>query len=517
MEQPGLSKYQTTVVQILCSALFAGLIFVSNESWGQTPQVIQTTSMSCTEAKGKIGEAVTAGEDACLNDKKCLQEALNCESASYSSSTASLNGASVGESCDSLVNTACLDQNVGASQSAREEKRDAGSTRKEATAAKEKATEEFQKAQTDATQKQNDAAKQMVDLRKQYRDERQKITEEEEKAMSEAQKSKLEGVKQAQQAYDEIDTAYITMRDELRKLADTVSNGDLTWKVQCRATALTKSKEVQAEMDKRMAAEDAAVNQINNQATGLFGLRYRRITKKRKRIADEYNETLVRCLKGELNPGAEMKIKLDQARLEYASKEKLAQDKAAQLENRRKNLQAQLEALQKSVDEQLQKTATRLKQQLANAEEDFNQNMQLLQQQQAAAQQTAQQSQAANLKKLEQADRDLQAASRDQTLASNRLLCADRNGGRSTSASTSSSVNMTNVRAARQKLGSARGYCADINRLCGANSTQSANDQESTESMSQTCAAVTNMMNASTQAQKDARTNRSSSGGSLAQ
>lgn len=511
MEQPGLSKYQTTVVQTLCSVLVLAGVFVSNEGRGQTTtQLVQSTAITCPEAKAKIGEAITAGEDACLNDRKCLQEALNCENSDYQNATASLNGASIGESCASLVNTACLDQNVGASQSAREEKRDAGRTRKEATEAKEKAAAEFQKAQNDAVEKQNEAAKQMVELRKQYRDQRKDIMKEEEESQSAAQKSKMEGVKQAQEAYDKIDTAYIQMRDELRKQADVISNGDLTWKTQCRALALNESKKVQAEMDKRMQAEDSAVNQINNQATGLFGLRYRRLAKKRKRIADEYNETLVRCLKGELTPGSDMKIKLDQERLTYATKEKLAQDKAAQLENQRKNLQAQLETLQKSVDEQLQKTAARLKQALTDAETDFNENMQLLQQQQAAAQQNAQQSQAANLKKLEESDRELQQASRDQTMASNRLLCADRNGGRNTTASTSSSVNMTNVRAARSKLGQARGYCADLDRMCGANSRQSMQDQEGTESMRQSCEAVTSMMNASTQAQKDARANRSS-------
>jgi membrane protein involved in colicin uptake len=503
MEQPGLSKHQTTVVRVLFTTVLLALVFVSNEGRAQTPPVApaypypypQPSSGGCFDAISKIGEAVAAGNTACGGRRDCMEKALNCESSQFSSATSSLGGASIGESCDSLVNTVCLDQNVGASQSAREEKRDAGRTRKEATEAKESAAAEFQKAQNDALEKQNEAAKQMVELRKQYRDERQKITEEEEKSMSEATQAKMQAVKEAQKQYDDIDTAYITMRDELRTAADKISNGDLTWKTQCRAVALTKSKEVQAAMDKRMAEEDAQVNQINNQASGLFGLKFRRMSKKRKRIADEYNEVLVRCLKGELDPGMSMKIELDKARLEYTRKEKLAQDKAAQLESRRKNLATQLETLQKSVDEQQAKKVAQLKQRLANAEEDFNQNMQLAQQQQAAAQQNAQQSQQANLKKLEQADRDLQAASRDQTLASNRLLCADRHGGKATASSAATTT--ANVTAARKALGQARTYCTALPSLCsGRNASQQSLDERTLQQLRDgECTQITNMLN----------------------
>lgn len=514
MKRTRLYRNQTSVVQVICSviALTSCLVFVPNESWGQlVPQVyptVQHNAYSCPEVQKQIGEAVAAAETACGNEKTCIQKALECENSEAASANASLDGASVGESCDSLVSTACVEQNVGASQAAREEKRAAGTTRKEATAAKEKAAEEFQKAQTDAKEKQNEAAKQMVELRKEYRDKREAIMKEEEEALSKAQQAKLEGVRDAQKAYDEIDSAYIKMRDELRTLADVISNGDLTWKTGCRGSALQKSKEVQALMDKRMEEEDNAVNRINNQTSGLFGLRFRRLNKKRKRIADEYNETLVRCLKGELDPGLKMKVELDKARLQYASKEKLAQDQAAQLENRRKNLATQLEALQKSVDEQMQKTATRLKQQLANAEEDFNQNMQLAQQQQAAAQQTAQQGQAANLKKLEEADRELQQAAREQTLASNRLLCADRHGGRATTASTTRSNSAANINAAKKLLSGAKGLCGSLDNACGANSRYSQDEQAAIAGKVSDCNLIDRMVEG--ESAKDARSRPSS-------
>lgn len=396
---------------------------------------------TCQEAVKAVVEAASGLSKACDGDPSCISKNLSCSDEVKRLGSSALEGASAAEACTALVSESCPELNQSY-DSAAADKRDAGKARKEAMDTKEKANDEFSKAQKDAQKKQQDTAKQMVELRQQYREKRKQMQDENEKQLSEANKAKMAAVKEAQEQLDKIDQEYITLRDGLRKQADVISNGELQWKVGCRSAAYAESAKVQAAMDEQTLAEQKAVNQINNSSSNLFGLRYRRLNKKRQRIADRYNEVLTRCLKGEIDPGASKKVEIDKARLSFASEEKRAQDLDQVLKQRKTNINNQLEELKKSTDQELAKAAKRLQRDLADADKDFQENMQLLQQQQAAAQQTANKGQEANLRKLEEADRDLQNANREQALANNRAMCISQTSGRGSSVSTTQTSNV---------------------------------------------------------------------------
>lgn len=466
MSKSQVFKNQTVVVQFVC-ALLAGIgcLTMSLEVRAQdyitvpNPNVASSAQQSCTLVMSKISTAMTNVGRACNGDENCIQKELHCASSSTSLGDQAMSGSSISDVCRAINNSDCAEFNQSY-ESAAADKKDAGKSRKEAAEAKDKAAEEFQKAQTDAQQKQQEAAKQMVKLRKEYRDQRKQMMDENEKKLSEGKQKKLEAVKQAQEQLDAIDKEYIELRDKLRQQADAVSDGEYRWKVDCRASALNDSKKVQAELDKQMAQEQAMVNQINNSSANLFGLRYRRLNKKRKKIADVYNENLTRCLKGELDPGRNFMNEINKARLVLASLQKSSDEKDVVLKQRQLAVKTQLENLQKDADEKVRKAAERLQRDLADADSDFQQNMQLLQQQQAAAQQNAQQSQQANLRKLEQADRELQSASRDQALASNRALCAEQSGGRGST----NSDRPISQSAARRSVVEGASYCGGLSR-----------------------------------------------------
>ena len=489
MERAGLYKNQTLVVQVLFTA-FALFVSLAARAQAQGPITINNPGpASCgdyiSQVSGNFGAAVAA----CGGTLDCLNESLNCEAneGSLGSDVLASEGAA-GENCENLVNTLCPEYNAGTSSTYRDEKRDARRDRRDAMREKDRAAEYFQKSQADLLKQQNEAAEKMVKLRQEYRDKREKLQADIEKEMSEAEKAKLEGYKQAQEAYDKIDSEYIKLRDNLRGLSYKINNGELAWKVGCRAEAQAESKKMKAALDQRMAEEAKLVNQINNQASGLFGLKYRKLAKKRKKIADTYNETLVRCLKGEAGMGVKAKVELDQMRWEYKRAEAHAKDLEAQMERQRMNIAQQLEKLVQSTDQKLQRAGARLNQQLANADQDFNDNMQLLQQQQAAAQQQAMQAQQMNMKKLEGSNREFMEASRDEALASNREVCAALNGGKLTKAEADERPKSTASRKkAKEAFFKSVGSCAAAQAACS---------ETQYESVGKICRSVNNMQQA---------------------
>lgn len=248
----------------------------------------------------------------------------------------------------------------------------------------------------DLRKEKQEARKNDMDNMKQNQDETNKIMDEENKNDQDWQKQRKElndklremlkgidadsmkTIKDMQDKLDQIDMEYIKYRDALRRKISMANDTELAWNTQCRAAANEVANQAEAELNKRIEAQMLVAR--NFRANTLAGKQRRDLKIKRRRITNKYNETLAKCLRGDAEPGASMKLKLSQMKNDVRDSQAEANDKAARLDKLRQQIENNVNTMAQTLNAERQQAIQSNQQDLALLDQAHNSNMQRLQQ-----------------------------------------------------------------------------------------------------------------------------------------
>jgi len=248
--------------------------------------------------------------------------------------------------------------------------------RKERQEGRKNDAEKLKQNQDEANKIMDEASKNDQDWAKQRKELNDKLREN----LKQIDADSMKMIKDMQSQLDQIDMEYIKYRDALRRKISVANDTELAWNTQCRAAANEVASQAEAELNKRMETE--ALIPRNFRANSLAGKMRRDLKIKRQRIVNKYNETLAKCLRGDAEPGASMKLKLSQVKNDVRDSTAEANDKAARLEKLRQQIATNVNSMAKTLSDERQQAIQSNQQDLTLLDQAHNANQQRLQQRQ---------------------------------------------------------------------------------------------------------------------------------------
>lgn len=432
MSAKGLFKFRTVVAYLLVISpvlIAAFLIFsdtVAQAESGSGITIAQPIKGECREQREAASKAYDQFLGACINGenqseaKKCINEALKCREMEKELGSSTSDEGSGEDDCNAIASKGCPDL-AGSSEELKADKKEAKENRKDLQKQRDDAQKESQdkqnKAQEDANKADDDALK----ADQEYRKQRKELTDKLQEQLAKIDQQKAEAIKQAQKSYDEVDMEYIKIRNDLRRGQSDMTNMDLSWTVQCRNAANAKAQDEEKKLDARMAEEDAMIR--NYQLSSSAGKLKRALKKKRDKIVLSFNEYLARCLKGDVDPGSQIKLQLDSKKNKVRDDQSEANDRSARLEKLRLQILQNLQQAQQSMDKQTQMITQQTQEAIQMLDQDHQMNANRAQQKKMQAMQNAMQQQMTQGQNQKRIDDDLADAKESELNASARAKC----------------------------------------------------------------------------------------------
>ncbi len=417
------SKELFTTRSVVAQLLFAASLFTVGAAEAQQQPTFPgfyPKSSTCEASRDKISKAVEQFNDACGFNEDCIKSALDC-GPNGSIGKQILESDGTDEDHCSTVAQACPELLPGGKEATAERRltrQERKELEKERLDLQKQQQEQMKQQMEEANKMQEDADKAAEDYRKTKKEASEKLQE----TLSKINTEKANAVKQAQKEYDEIDKQYIQLRNELRRIASKISNTEFRMGVECRAGADSVARESEKQLDERLKAEAATIQNIQ-----FARAAYRRkqlLQKKRAKIINMYNQFLSKCQRGEVDPGRGIKIELDQLKSQNHDDTATANDQAARLEKLRLQINQQMAELEKQLNEQQQQAVKSNQEEIQEAELMYQQKQQRLQQRQMQSAMQSMQANQLQAKQAENLNSRMDDAKGEDALASARAKCS---------------------------------------------------------------------------------------------
>jgi len=229
---------------------------------------------------------------------------------------------------------------------------------------------ERDRAKKDADEKRKDMQDQLYKLDedafkedKEWQERRRELNDEIQKEISQVESQKTQAWADTRRKLDEIEVAYMDYQRKVRELQTNIGVMNAQWEIQCRVVADAEAKQTEKEFEARLQAENQIVKNYSF-STAARKLK-NEMKKKRRKVTSKYNEVFARCMKGEINPGAEIRARILQAEVQTANETADANNRVARLERLKKESIESLQALIKSLEEQKAQRVMSLQQSIA--------------------------------------------------------------------------------------------------------------------------------------------------------
>lgn len=254
--------------------------------------------------------------------------------------------------CDKLkdfIRAGCkgfLDDTEQARRVYSEYRRELKDLQKERDRAKKEADEKRKEMQDQLNKLDDDAFKED----KEWQETRRELNDEIQKEIAQAESEKTEAWARARQKLDEMEVAYMDLQKHIRRLQTSIGVMNAQWAIQCRLTADAEAKLAEKEFEARLAEERKIVKNYSF-STAARKLK-NELKKKRRKITNRYNEVYARCIRGEIEPGANIRAKITEAEVQVANETIDANNRVQRLERLKKETAENLQSIITSLENQ---------------------------------------------------------------------------------------------------------------------------------------------------------------------
>ena len=279
--------------------------------------------------------------------------------------------------------------------------------------------------QSDQAEAMADVQKRQSALQRQLEKDVKELQQSIQDALSSLDADVKKGYQELQKSIFEVEARYIEMRDGLRQAQSKIDRSRDELNRICRAYAMQKHQEQEAQIAQRMNMEASPAYKVNSSSISSLSFGTSKAKKKRreKLRVDNYASNYNDCMNGLVPEGTAGVNAIKAAQSDYANMQTRLQETAVLMEAQRKQNSVKMRELESQVTAQKQQTVERGQQQMQQLYKDAALAYQDLKKEAALQQMKTTQSQMQMAFKMSTAQQRLTEASGLKTLAMKRLQC----------------------------------------------------------------------------------------------
>lgn len=263
------------------------------------------------------------------------------------------------------------------SRNFREEEKEAERDRVESKRTLDDLNKERRDAQRDMLKQQRELQEAQQDAAYEVRKMEREIAKDMAAQFKEVQEGQKKAFEDAQRTYQEMDAAYIKMRQESRNMALKVEQAKDDFHGKCIANAESQFKAAEAA---RLAAKKNQAKKNSGSATRLAGTSRRNAANATRTRNFDYSAYLTECLNGQTGVGKSLSNSVRAAEREKAANDQYLAEQAAMIEQQRQTMLkklGELEGVTNAQNEEIVKSTNERTQQLYEEQQRIAQKNQL--------------------------------------------------------------------------------------------------------------------------------------------